>query len=117
MTSIVVFCAALLVLLVSVLFVLHCEYHAGFFGNVGLAFIGLAAFSRCTGIVDVWREGSLDVYLTPTGVMMWCGTAIFLGRQAVVFLSRWLGRHPTWYSTKKALEAERRAAAQDTVLG
>jgi hypothetical protein len=118
MTSIVVFLAALLVLAVSVLFVLHCEYHAGFVGNIGLGVTAVAAYSTLCAIVDAWRAGTLTVYLTPAEVMVWCGLALFLGRQAVVFLTRWLGQHATWYSVKTVDAEERRAAERsDPVLG
>lgn len=89
MTSIVVASAALVVLLVAVFFALHCEYHAGLAGTVGLGLIAIAAVTRGSVIVDVWLEGRLDAQISPQGVMLWCGLALFLGRQAWTFYRRW----------------------------
>jgi hypothetical protein len=95
--TLVVFMAAVLVLAVCMLLVLHPDYHAGLFGNTGLALIALAAVTRLAGILEYGSE----VHITPLGVMLWIGLALFLGRHACHFLHRWATRGPTWYALRR----------------
>jgi hypothetical protein len=50
--TLVVFMAAALVLAVCMLLVLHRDYHAGLFGNLGLGMLALAAATRLAGILE-----------------------------------------------------------------
>jgi preprotein translocase subunit SecG len=88
----VVFVAAMVVLAVCALLVLHRDYHAGLSGNAGLGLLALVALSCLTGII----EG--EVRITPHAALLWIGLALFLGRHACKFLQRWLHRGPTWYA-------------------
>lgn len=98
MLPILVFLAAAVVLAVCVLLVLHPSYHAGLVGNLGLAMVALAAASRCAAIAEHGRE----VYITPQGVVLWIGLALFLGRHAWKFLQRWALAGPSWYTRAAA---------------
>lgn len=69
------------------------EYHAGLVGKVGLGFVALAAFGR---LAALWDRG-LEAWVSPQGVMLWLGLALFIGRHAVKFLLRCSRRGPTWY--------------------
>jgi hypothetical protein len=104
--TMVVFVAAALVLAVCALLVLHRDYHAGFVGNLGLGMLALAAATRLAGILEQGGE----VRITPLGVLLWIGLALFLGRHAFKFLHRWRAGGPTWYACRRA-EAPRRSPA------
>lgn len=87
--ALLVLIACVVVFLAALLFVLHRDYHAGFIGTLGLGLIALAAFARAHGIVGQWEEQGLEaVRVTPPGVLLWIGLALFLGRQAYRFLTR-----------------------------
>jgi hypothetical protein len=42
------------------------------------------------------------VRVTPLGVLLWIGLALFLGRHACQFLHRWRAGGPTWYACRRA---------------
>lgn len=85
MASVCTFIACVLVAGAAFLFVFHRDYHAGVLGTSGLAFICIAAASRALSIA----EAGFEARVTPQGVMLWIGLALFLGRQAYRFLARW----------------------------
>jgi hypothetical protein len=85
--------AVIAVLACCLLFVLHPEYHAGVVGNLGLCLIALASFSR----LAVLLERGQVAYVSPQGVVLWIGLALFLGRHALKFALRAARRDSTWY--------------------
>jgi hypothetical protein len=76
--------ASALVFAVCVLFVLHKQYHAGLFGNIGLCLIAIVAASRLASTLELGPE----IRISPQGVLLWIGLALFFGRQALRFLWR-----------------------------
>ena len=69
------------------------DYHAGAFGTAGLGLVALAALGRLAGL---WDRG-LESYVSPQGVMLWLGLALFLGRHVLKFACRAARRDGTWY--------------------
>lgn len=97
-----VFVAALIVLVVTVAFTLHRDYHAGFIGTFGLMLLGIGATAR---LADIWGGG----LVAPFHVLVWVGLALFLGRQAWVWW--WRRGAASWYPAgdcaKQAFDPER----------
>lgn len=93
--------AAALVLAACLVLVLHPDYHAGLFGNIGLGLVAAAGVARAAGILEYGAE----VHVTPVGVILWTGLAMFLSRHCWKFLQRWLAGGPSWYARGRAAAA------------
>ena len=76
-------CAAIVAVICTVL-VFHKDYEDGLLGRLGLAVMAIASLARLSHLVE--HEFSRNV--SPIGVMLWLGLAIFLGRHLYRFL-RW----------------------------
>jgi fructose-specific component phosphotransferase system IIB-like protein len=88
---------------VCVLLIFHPDYEDGFFGRIGLTLIGIAGFAR---LVSVFGDAHP---VTPIGMVLWLGVAIFLVRHCWRFLRR--GHyHPTPYQAKSNATAGKRAS-------
>ena len=85
--------AASTVLFCCVVLVFYRDYHAGAIGKFGLGMIALAAISRLYGLL----EHGINSWVSPQGVMLWLGLALFLGRHVVKFAWRAAKRGPDWY--------------------
>lgn len=87
MTGIVVFISTVTLFTICMGLVLDRDYEDGLVGRVALSLIAIAAFSRASGIIDVWWQGETPV-ITNIGTMLWIGSALFFTRHAFRFV-RW----------------------------
>lgn len=77
------FCAVL-VAAVCVILVLHKDYEDGLVGRISLSFIGVAGVARAMQLI----ASEFDRAVSPIGVLLWIGLAIFFARHLYRFL-RW----------------------------
>lgn len=90
---------ALIVLLACSVLAAHRDYHSGFVGTIGLGILAASAYSRIAAIATDYQ----DVYMTPTGVVFWIGSAMFFGNLLVSFLRRAKKKAPgTWWPNPDA---------------
>ena len=78
--------AASIALIVCAVLIFHNDYEDGLFGRFGLALIGTACAVRVLGAIaaiETWTP----IHISPMGLMLYTGIAIFLGRHLYRFLS------------------------------
>lgn len=90
---------ALVVLAACAVLAAHRDYHSGFLGTIGLGILAASAYSRIAAIATDY-EG---VYMTPTGIVFWVGSALFFGNLLVSFLRRASKKKPaSWWPNPDA---------------
>ena len=95
---VMIFASASAVLGCCLLLVFNRDYHAGLVGKIGLGLVALAALSR----VGALLEQGAHAWVSPQGVLVWVGLALFLGRHVVRYCIRARRRGPSWYETRQA---------------
>lgn len=82
--NLLVLIASASVAAVCVALVLHREYEDGLIGRISLACMGVAALARAASLLS----GLGYVWVSPVGVLLWCGLAAFMVRHVYRF-ARW----------------------------
>jgi hypothetical protein len=88
-----IFAGASAVLACCVALVANRQYHAGLFGKVGLSLVAIAALSRLGALL----EHGANAWVSPQGVLIWIGLALFLVRHTLRYFHRLMRGDPTWY--------------------
>lgn len=101
--SVFLIVCAFLVFACCTVLIFHHDYEDGLIGRIGLALMGLAAFSRVhNGFIVVFLDGDV-IPITNIGNLLWTGAAIFLTRHTARFLWRrqTMKGSPEWRMVKK----------------
>lgn len=97
---IVVSTAALLTLLVCVVFVFSENFKTGLTGTLGYSMLGVGAFSYLAARLEATEV--LSQHVSRTALLVWVGIALILSRMALNFFLKRRRKGPRWYDETKS---------------
>lgn len=96
--------AAMIVLAICVILVLHPDYEDGLVGRIALALLGVGALARLLAMFSADRP----LLFSPIALLIWAGLALFFARHFYRFMRRRKRGTGDWREAGKAATAGKR---------